>query len=160
MRYRDAVLSPAQRRSSWALAALFTYYAIDRWLPLGAWNGQRGFPVDNDQALLDVITLAVLAVGLISVRAGNRPGMVIVTAGLGLWTYFHLSLWWWHYLVGVDPADRAFHDQFLAHTQILPRVGDHLPPDGEHAVIDFLLLPATVLTLYATIERLRRRPAP
>ena len=153
-----AAVTSHQRRSLWALGFLFVYYAIDRWVPLGAWNGAFGFPVENDQAILDVIVLAVLIGLFAAVRYEVWPAMILGTALLGLWCYFHLTTWWWPFLRGaVTPGELRFHEQFLANVQLLPRVGDHVPPDGEHLVIDVLVLPATVFTLIATIYRLHHR---
>jgi hypothetical protein len=150
-------MTRARRHSLIALAVLFAYYAIDRWLPLGAWNNAYGFPVDNDQAILDVIVLAVLAGTYAGVRAGWWPVMAIGVLLLGVWCYFHWTTWWAPYAFGVDtPGEIRWHEQFEAGLQLLPRAGDHIPPDAEHIGIDVCLVPATVLTLRALVTRLRQ----
>jgi hypothetical protein len=85
--------------------------------------------------------------------------MIACTALLGLWTYFHLQTWWVPYAQGVtSPRAIAFHEQFLAHTQVLPRYGGHFPPDGEHTLIDVFVFPAFVLCLIATVRSFLRKP--
>ena len=144
-------MTAAQRRSLWALGLLFAFYAIDRWLPLGAWNGSSGFPVDNPQAILDVVVLCVLAGLFAAVRYRLWPAMIAGTGLLGLWCYFHVTTWWLPYLRGADtPGELRFHEQLSSNLQLLPRWGTHIPPDGEHIAIDALVLAATVATLIAT----------
>jgi hypothetical protein len=72
---------------------LFGCYALDRWLLLGAWNGDAGFPVDNPQAGLDIIVLCVLVGLFAAVRYEVLPAMIAGTALLGVWCYFHLATW-------------------------------------------------------------------
>ena len=147
----------ARRRNLWALGLLFGYYALDRWLPLGAWNGNAGFPVDNPQAGLDIIVLCVLVGLFAAVRYEVLPAMIAGTALLGVWCYFHLATWWWPYVRGVESAGKLrFHEQLENNIQLLPRWGRHIPPDGEHIAIDLLVFPATALTLIATVARARR----
>jgi hypothetical protein len=145
-------MTAAQRRSLWALALLFAYYAIDRWLPLGAWNGSFNFPVDNPQAILDIIVLVVIAGSFAAVRYQIWPGMIAGTGLLGLWCYFHVTTWWLPYVRGVDTASELrFHEQLSSNLQLLPRWGTHIPPDGEHIAIDVFVFAATVSTAIATV---------
>jgi hypothetical protein len=142
----------------WSLILLFLYYSVDRWTPLGNWNGEHYWPVHNDQFSLDLIVGLVLLVAIFSFRANFRAGMILGTALLGLWTYFHLQAWWVPYFRGVNsPRAVAFHMQFLAHTQVLPRFGNHFPPDGEHTLIDFFLFPTLLFCLVAALKSLPRR---
>jgi len=146
----------------WSLILLFLYYTVDRWTPLGNWNWEHSWPVHNDQFSLDIIVGLVLLAALISFRASFRPGMILGTALLGLWVYFHLQSWWLPYFRGVTSRRAiAFHEQFLAHTQVLPRVGNHFPPDAEHTFIDLFVFPAFLFCLVATLGSLvRRSPQP
>jgi hypothetical protein len=142
----------------WSLIALFVYYEVDRWTPLRMWNGNYVWPVRNDQFYLDVLVSAVLLVGIFSFRSSFRIGMVFCTAVLGLWTYFHLQSWWIPYIRGAtSPRAIAFHAQFLDHTQILPRYGNHFPPDAEHTFIDVFVFPAFLLCLVTTAHNLMRK---
>jgi ATP-dependent helicase Lhr and Lhr-like helicase len=155
--YRPGV-TRVRRWNLVVLALLFAYYGLDRFLPLGAWNGQRAFLVDNGQVALDLVVLAVLAGTIVGVRFAVRPLMALGAAVLVLWCILHLETFWIPYARGVRSLrERAFHEQFLEQIQLLPRFGDHLPPDGEHLVIDLLVLPATLLTALAAVETLRPR---
>jgi len=139
----------------WSLLLLFVYYTVDRWTPLGNWNGEHYWPVQNVQSSLDIIVGVVLLGAILSFRSSFRPGMILGSGLLSLWTYFHLQAWWVPYFRGVtSPRSIAFHAQFLAHTQVLPRFGNHFPPDAEHTFIDFFLFPAFFFCLVATLRSL------
>jgi len=75
----------------WSLIVLFLYYDIDRWTPLGKWNGEYRWPVHNDQFYLDLVVGAIVLGATFCFRSTFRPGMVLGTAPMGLWTYFHLQ---------------------------------------------------------------------
>jgi hypothetical protein len=146
----------------WSLVVLLLYYTVDRWTPLGPWNGEYLWPVHNDQLWLDVAVCVILLLSVFFFRGGFRPGMIVATAALGLWGYLHVQSWWLPYIDGVtSPRAIAFHAQFLGHTQILPRYGLHFPPDAEHTLIDVFVLAAFLLCLGATARSLivnARRP--
>lgn len=85
--------------------------------------------------------------------------MILGTLLLGLWVYFHLQAWWLPYICGVSStAGVAFHRQFLAHTQVLPKIGNHFPPDAEHTFIDVFVFPAFALCCVATGRAVFGRP--
>ncbi len=137
----------------WSLILLFFYYEIDRWTPLERWNGEYHWPVQNDQASLDVVVGVILLLSILSFWRKFRLGMIAGTALLGLWVFFHLQSWWIPYFEGVHSARAiAFHSQFLDHTQVLPTFGHHFAPDAEHTFIDLFVFPAFVLCLLATIR--------
>jgi len=146
----------------WSLVLLFLYYTIDRWMPLGRWNGNYHWPVHNDQFWMDVFVCSALVVFIFCFRLNLRAGMIACVALLSLWVYFHLRVWWLPYFRGVSPRGIAFHEQFLAKTQIFPRYGNHIPPDAEHTFIDVFVFPAFVLCLIATVRsfvKSRKPPA-
>ena len=143
----------------WSLILLFLYYDIDRWIPLGNWNGEHHWPVHNVQSSLDIFVGAVLLVAIFSFRANFRAGMILSTAVLSLWVCDHVWEWWVRYFRGVtSPRSIAFHVSLLEHTQVLPRFGNHFPPDAEHVFIDFFLFPAFFFSLVATTRSLVPRP--
>lgn len=145
--------STARTYAFWSLILLFLYYNIDRWTPLGGWNGAYHWPVHNDQFYLDIVVGVIVLGAIIVFRSNLRAAMVLGTALLGLWTYFHLQTWWVPYVRGVtSPGAIAFHEQFLQHTQVLPKVGNHYPPDAEHMFIDVFVFPAFLLCLVATVR--------
>jgi hypothetical protein len=142
----------------WSLILLFLYYSVDRWTPLGNWNGEHSWPVHNDQFSLDIIVGLVLFAAIFSFRTNSRAGMILGSALLGLWVYFHVQSWWLPCFRGVtSPRAIAFHKQLLPHTQVLPRFGNHFPPDAEHTFIDFFLFPAFLFCLVATVRSLLGR---
>jgi hypothetical protein len=144
--------------ASWSLILLFLYYTVDRWTPLGGWNGNYTWPVHNDQFWLDIFVGMVLFGVILCFRLNFRTGMVLGTSLLGLWVYFHLESWWLPYFYGVtSPGAIAFHSQFLKHAQVLPRFGNHFPPDAEHTFIDVFVFPAFVLCLVETVQVLFRK---
>lgn len=141
----------------WSVVPLFIYYNIDRWTPLGRWNGQYSWPVRNDQFYLDIFVDVVLLATMGSFWKGIRVGMVLGTGLLGLWVYFHLRTWWLPYMTGVhSPGAIVFYSQLLAHTQVLPTFRNHFAPDAEHTFIDVFVFPAFVLCSISTIRTLAR----
>lgn len=139
----------------WSLILLFLYYNIDRWTPLGKWNGEHRWPVHNDQFYLDLVVGAVVLGAIFGFRSNFRLAMILGTALLGVWTYFHLQTWWIPYFRGVtSPRAISFHAQFLGHTQVLPKYANHFPPDAEHTFIDVFEFPAFALCLIATVRSL------
>jgi len=139
--------------ASWCLIVLFLYYNIDRWTPLGKWNGEYHWPVHNDQFYLDLVVGLIVLGAFLGFWLHARVAMILGTVLLGLWTYLHLQTWWLPYFQGVtSPRSMAFHEQFLAHTQVLPRYGSHIPPDAEHTFIDVFVFPTFLLCLIATIQ--------
>jgi hypothetical protein len=113
------------------------------------------WPGQNVQSSLDIVVGVVLLVAIISFRTNFRPGMILATALLSFWVYFHFQAWWLPYFRGVtSPRAIAFHEQFLEHTQVLQRFGNHFPPDAEHTFIDFFLFPALFFCLVATMRTL------
>ncbi len=143
-----------------ALMALFTYYEVYRWVPLGRWNWQFAWPVKNDQFYPDIV-LGVLLVWIAwSFARIRRVSMWIGTSLLALWTVVHLFDWWIPYAKN-SPDNQGRFSFYSQHTQIFPVIGDHYPPDAGHAILDFLLFPTLALALRATIANLRTdRPSP
>ena len=85
----------------WSLILLFQYYNLDRWTPLGRWNGEYHWPVHNDQLYLDLVVGVIVLGAILGFRSNFRAAMILGTALLGLWTYFHLQTWWIPYFRGV-----------------------------------------------------------
>ncbi len=142
----------------WYVVCLFLYYTIDRWSPLGNWNGNFGWPVHNDQASLDMFVCAALLGIAASFWWHFQPGMIIGSLLLGLWVYFHVQAWWIPYFFGVSsPQAIAFHSQFLSHVQVLPKIGNHFPPDAEHTFIDVFVFPTFAFCVLATVHSLKRK---
>ena len=139
-----------------ALMALFTYNEVYRWVPLGRWNWQFAWPVNNDQFYPDIVIGVLLVWIAWSFARIRRVSMWMGTSLLALWTVVHLFDWWIPY---ADNQGRFSFDS--QHTQIFPVIGDHYPPDAGHAILDFLLFPTLALALTATIANLRTdRPSP
>lgn len=146
--------TPRQLASA-ALTVLFVYYEVYRWVPLGRWNGQSHFPVTNDQFVPDLVIGALLLWFTVSFARGSRSGMITACVLLGLWVVVHFFDWWLPY--GRDlPANAGRYSFYASHTQLLPVVGHHYPPDAGHAVLDFILYPTWLLALWATLTTLKR----
>lgn len=138
-----------------AITMLLVYYEIYRWVPLGRWNGQVHFPVSNDQFYPDIVIGALLVLFLVSFLRGWRAGMVAASLLLGLWVVAHFFDWWLPYLRDL-PSNAGRYSFYASHTQLLPVIGHHFPPDGGHTVLDLLLYPTWFVALWATILSLKR----
>jgi hypothetical protein len=134
------------------LLLLLVYYEVYRWVPLGRWNWQFRWPVENDQFYPDVVIGVLLIFFVTAFARGWRVGMWVGVAMLGLWVGVHLFDWWIPYLQN-SPSNYARFSFYAAHTQVLPVIGNHYPPDGGHAVLDFLLYPAWLACLLAALRR-------
>jgi len=82
--------------------------------------------------------------------------MWIASVLLTLWAAAHLFDWWIPYAQN-SVANFARYSFYAPHTQILPVIGNHYPPDGGHAVLDFLVYPTCVLALVTTMKWTRSR---
>jgi len=139
---------------------LFTYYEVYRWVPLGRWNGQFTWPVNNDQFYPDIFIGLLLVWMAWSFARVRRVSMWIGTFLLALWTVVHLFDWWIPYAKNA-PENQGRFSFYSQRTQILPVIGNHYPPDAGHAILDSLLFPTFVVALMASIGNLRiDRPSP
>ena len=103
----------------------------------------------------------VLLLWMLSVFWRRRVvGMWIAVFLLVLWIGVHLSDWWIPYLRGTGLERRGFYRFYSSRTQILPVIGSHHPPDGGHAVLDFFVLLALMLSCSAAFVNSREGKTP
>ena len=134
------------------LSLLLIYYEIYRWVPLGRWNWQFRWPVQNDQFYPDIIIGALLAAFIWSFVFGWRMGVWGSVVLLGLWAGVHFVDWWFPYFRD-SAANYGRYSFYAAHTQILPVIDHHYPPDAGHAILDFILYPAWLACLVSALAR-------
>lgn len=138
---------------------LLLYYELYRWIPLGGWNWQFQFPVVNDQFYPD-IAIGVLLIWFIwSLARGRIIGMWVASALLTLWVVVHCFDWWVPYARSL-PENAGRYSYYRSHTQILPAIGQHYPPDAGHAILDFILFPAWLAVVLASVLSTPRRRGP
>lgn len=130
---------------------LFLYYEIYRWVPLGRWNWQFAFPVTNDKFYPDIAIGILLLWCTYSFASRERVGMWTASALLSLWVVVHLNDWWIPYARSL-PGNIGRYRFYQPHTQLLPVFGNHYPPDGGHALLDFILFPTTLVAIWATLR--------
>jgi hypothetical protein len=140
----------SRRTAVFLLSLLLLYYELYRWIPLGKWNWQFRWPVQNDQFYPDIVIALLLTFFLAAFLRTWRPGMWVGVALLGLWVCVHFFDWWLPYLQG-SASDYSRFSFYAPHTQILPVIGHHYPPDGGHTVLDFLLYPTWLACLVAAL---------
>jgi hypothetical protein len=140
-----------------SIASLFCYYEIYRWIPLGPWNGEFHWPVSNDQFYPDIVIGLLLLLMIWSFRRQRIVGMWIGVMLLTLWLGVHLSEWWIPYVRGTGPDRDSFYHFYGYHTQILPVIGSHRPPDGGHAILDLFVLLAFAFCFVAAFANSRGR---
>ncbi len=129
-----------------AVGALCVYYTVFRWIPLGRWNWQFHWPVANDQFYPDIVICTLLGLFAVAFLRRWLPVMWIATVLLTFWAVVHLFDWWIPYATD-SAANFARYSFYAPHTQLLPVIGHHYPPDGSHAVLDFLVYPTWLLSL-------------
>jgi hypothetical protein len=132
------------------LSLLLLYYEVYRWIPLGRWNWQFRWPVQNDQFYPDIVIGLLLIFLLVAFLRGWGAGIWVGVALLGLWVCIHFFDWWLPYLQS-SASNYSRFSFYAPHTQIFPVIGHHYPPDGGHAVLDFLLYPTWLVCLLAAL---------
>jgi hypothetical protein len=137
-----------------SVTTLLIYYEIYRWVPLGRWNWQFRWPVNNDQFYADIVIGFLLVWIVWSFARKHGVSMWMGTSLLALWTVVHLFDWWIPYAKNA-PENLGRYSFYSQRTQILPVIGKHFPPDAGHAILDFLLFPTFAMTLMAAIANLR-----
>ena len=136
------------RTAGISLCILMAYYDVYRWVPLGRWNWQFRWPVQNDQFYPDIVIGLLLVVFDLAFFRQRQAGMWVAVSLLGLWAGVHFFDWWLPYIQN-SAANYLRFSFYAAHTQVLPVIGNHYPPDGGHAVLDFLLYPTWLACLIA-----------
>lgn len=142
---------PRSRRHAliWQVA-LAAYMQLIAWIPLGKWNFQPCCPPASRQiragtlTLVDALELLAFLLPLaffwIGARLRWRWAMWIALAAYAIWLGLQLFTWWPPYIFGASPHWVGVYARaFAQETQVLPRWGNHLPPDGMHFVLQILL---------------------
>jgi len=130
--------------------ALAVYMQLISWVPLGRWNYQpccapgfeqlRRGTLSAADALTLVGFLLPAVVFWLGVRRDWRWMMALSLVSLGVWLGLQIWTWWPPYLFGAtEHWSRVYARAFAESTPILPRWGNHLPPDAEHFVLLVLL---------------------
>ena len=145
-------MSARSRTAVVLLTALLIYYEIYRWVPLGRWNGQFRWPVQNDQFYPDIVIGVLLTLFTLAFLRKWRAGRWACVVLLGMWVGTHFFDWWLPYIQN-SAANYSRFSFYAAHTQLLPVIGHHYPPDGGHALLDFLLYPAWFACLLTVSSR-------
>ncbi len=134
---------------AWQIA-LAAYVQLVTWVPLGRWNYQpccatgleqlrRGTlsPVDAVETTAFLLPLALFWWGA---RAQRRWALWLSLSGIAAWLALQLWSWWPPYIFGASDRWAAVYARaFAQSTRILPRWGNHLPPDALHLVLQVLL---------------------
>lgn len=146
---------------------LAAYMQFISWVPLGRWNYQpccapgleqlhRGTLTAGD-ALGALAFLLPVVIFWIGARRDWPWAMTLSLVSLGIWLGLQLWTWWPPYLFGASERwSGVYARAFAESTPILPRWGNHLPPDAAHFVLQVLLL-GSVTTGAMAVKDLRRR---
>jgi hypothetical protein len=137
------------------IAILFVYYEIYRWIPLGRWNWQFHLPVTNDQFYPDIGIGILLLWFAWSFATCRKSGMWTASILLSLWAVVHCIDWWIPYARSLQ-QNAGRYQFYESHTQLLPVIGNHFPPDAGHVVLDLILFPTCLVAVLATALHSRR----
>src|ERR1700761_3608816 len=102
-----------------AIAILFVYYTLFRWVPLGRWNWQFHWPVVNDQFYPDIVICLLLLVFAIAFVRRWLFAMWSASVLLTLWAVVHFFDWWLPYFRS-SAANLGRYNFYAAHIQVLP----------------------------------------
>jgi hypothetical protein len=149
----------AIRASLISQVVLLVYCQVVEWANLFPWNDiQHG----NGQAGLDFAIGSVMLGAVVStVRRWWRIAMAIATVLYAVWLWLQIETWWFGYIAGASPGWKRTYALFFSQTvQVLPRFGDHLPPDACHLVLQLMVLVALGTTMFALVVLWRpQKPA-
>ena len=151
--------------------ALAAYMQLISWVPLGRWNYQPCCPPALVQLRRGTLTLAdslaaaafllPAAVFWLGVRTQRRWAMWCGLLATTVWLGLQLATWWPPYLFGASDRWAQVYARAFSHsTQILPRWGTHLPPDGMHLPLQTLLAGAVASGARALLRRPRSNAEP
>ena len=155
-------MKPYRTALVWQLA-LAAYMQLVSWVPLGRWNYQPCCPpalvllrdgsasaADAAPLLLFVVPAAVFWVGA---RRKSRWTMALAVLATAIWLGLQIRSWWIAYIFGASEQwARVYARAFAQATAVLPRWGNHLPPDAMHLVLQILLVGAVVTGVRAIVR--------
>ena len=144
--------------------ALAIYMQLITWVPLGRWNYQpccatgleqlqRGTLTAGDAAGATLFLLPCVLF-VIGARRSWRWMMWLSLSAIAIWLGLQLWTWWPPYLFGASERWASVYARAFAQaTPILPRWGNHLPPDAMHFTLQVLLGAALWTGVRATTRR-------
>lgn len=146
-----SAIKPQYRTALCWQAALAVYMQLISWVPLGRWNYQpccapgleqlRRGTLSASDAIASLAFLLPAAVFWVGARRDWRWAMFLSLVPLGVWLGLQIWTWWPPYVFGASERwSGVYARAFAESTPILPRWGNHLPPDAAHFVLQVLLL--------------------
>lgn len=162
-----------KRRYRTALAwqiGLATYMQLISWVPLGRWNYQPCCPSGLEQlrrgtlSFTDAVGAGAFLLPMVlfwlAARWERRWALWLALLPTTVWLGLQLVTWWPPYVVGAsDHWSRVYARAFAQATQILPRWGNHLPPDAMHLVLQVFLAGTVATGAMAILRQPDRRGA-
>jgi hypothetical protein len=139
-------------------AILLIYFQAVEWIDVFPWNDIRH---GNGQVGLDIAIGMVMSGAIFSTFRRFRVAMSVASVLYAVWLWLQIDTWWLAYVRGASPAWQRTYFGFFSQTiQVLPRTGNHLPPDACHLVLQLLVLVTLATTVYSCSLLWRtRRPA-
>lgn len=120
--------------------ALAVYLQFIEWIDVFPWNDVRN---GNGQEQLDMGLAVACALALVSTYRGWKPGIWFGAALYFVWLALQISTFWVPYVAGASSRWQRTWEAHFGHTvQWFPRVGNHLPPDASHFILQVLLVGA------------------
>ena len=90
----------------------------------------------------------------VGARRDWRWAMWLAVVATTVWLGLQLVTWWPPYLLGAsDRWSQVYARAFAESTPILPRWGNHLPPDAAHFTLQVLLAGSVVSGVLALLPR-------
>ena len=144
------------------------YMQLISWVSLGRWNYQPCCPTGLELLRRGTLSLSdtagagafLLPVALfwLGARWEWRWAMWLALVATTIWLGLQLWTWWPPYLFGAsDRWSQVYARAFADSTPILPRWGNHLPPDAMHFSLQVLLPGAVVAGGWALLRQPARK---
>lgn len=130
----------ATRRCTVPVVVLGGYLQLVEWVSLFPWNDiRRG----NGQEGLDLILAVATVVLAFGLWRRWRVVSIVAAVALAGWAWLQATTWWVPYAAGASPGWARVYGRWFGETvSVLPRWGDHLPPDANHLTLHILILTA------------------
>src|SRR5579872_6783895 len=129
---------------------LLLYFEAVEWIDIFPWNDVRQ---GNGQAGLDIAIGVVMLGAIIATVRRYRLAMSIAVVLYAVWLWLQIDTWWLAYIRGASPGWQRTYKRFFSQTvQVLPRVGNHLPPDACHLILQVLVFLALATTVYSSVS--------
>ncbi len=132
-------------------ALLVGYWLAIEVVDIFPWNDLASRSLDYGLNTEIAVTALPLLGLMLLFALGVRPLAILSVLGYLGYLVWEIWVWWKPFVIGADPAWKAFYASNLARTlKLIPAIGQHIPPDAQHLALQLLMLVTLLVTATAT----------